>query len=249
MNRYEAELKRLENGARIEEIARAEADVATARARCEQLEYGLARHEIRAPFNGIIGAKLTEVGAWVGVGDPIVTMAELDVVRITAQLPERYFPDVQVGTPVVLTVDALGGDALPIEARVSIKVPMADQLSRTFPIRVDVPNDGLLLAPGMMARLRLAIGRDRGEQALLLPKDALVMAPDGTRTAWVLTPAENGDGLVVMPRGVKTGREFGDKIELTGDELSVGDRVVVRGNEVLRPGQPVAVRGGAPPAR
>jgi multidrug efflux pump subunit AcrA (membrane-fusion protein) len=77
---------------------------------------------------------------------------------------------------------------------------------------------------------------DRSE-ALTVPRDALITKSDGTREVWrVITEA---DVATAKPVKVEVGRALGDRVEVLGAGLKAGDRIVMLGNERLRPGQRV----------
>src|SRR5690606_22586237 len=143
----EADLERPLNGARPEEILAAEAALASANARVEQLRDNLERHTLRAPFPGVIGEKSVEAGGWVRPGDPLFQFAEVLNLFIEVSAPEQHFNRVRIGSPARVWVDAAGRE--PIEAVVSKIIPIIDLSSRTFPARVRLDNSALTLAPGM----------------------------------------------------------------------------------------------------
>ena len=73
-----------------------------------------------------------------------------------------------------------------------------------------------------------------------VPQDAVVRKPDGSESIWVLQP--EGGSLTARQVQVRTGRSYRENIEITAGEVQAGDRVVVRGNEILRPGQRVEIK-------
>ncbi len=246
--RLEAVLARLKAGPRSEEIARARAEVQSAEARLERLRDDLELHTIRAPFSGVIGSRAIDVGDWAREGEMAFAMAALETLRIEARLPERYFHRVHPGDEVSVSVDALAGQRFsgPIAAR----VPLGDDASRTFPVKVDLPNPGLRLAPGMLGRatfgLRALDGEEQDEEeVILVPRDAVVMAPDRSRSVWAVREGENG--MTAQPVEITVGRTYLGKFEIVEGDLQPGDKIVVRGNELLRPGQTVMVINGPQP--
>ncbi|MDK2970574.1 MAG: hypothetical protein PWP23_329 [Candidatus Sumerlaeota bacterium] len=238
--RMKAILERAENGARPEEIAAAEAELAAEEARVAQLQDQVERHVVKAPFDSVIGVKHTEKGQWVRQGDPMFSLAELDVVRIEVPLPEAYFRYVQQGTEAVVSFDALPGVSETL--RVSARIPLANQAARTFPVRFEFENEGYRYAPGMMARVKFELRDDAGRQALLVPKDAIVMSPDRSEMVWSVRTTDQG--TQVFAERIKTGKSFHDKVEVTESNLKEGDLVVTRGNETLFPGQKIDIRRG-----
>ena len=92
------------------------------------------------------------------------------------------------------------------------------------------------LASGMLARVTLETP-NTGERSVIVPRDALV--PRGPNHILVRVQDKDGQPIAeILP--VKPGRYFGEAVEVFGD-LRAGDRVVVRGNERLRPGQPLVL--------
>lgn len=242
--RLEAVYQRLRAGARTEALAQARAEVASAQARVLQLEFELASHTLRAPFTGIVGEKRAEAGQWISSGTEAFTLAELDPLRLRVNLPERHFARVRPGDEVSISFDALPDESFvrPITAR----IPLGSTSSRTFPILVDLENSEYRLAPGMLARVAVEIG-DRGEEPVVLaPKDAIVSNGPGSRRVWVVEDREEGQPSVVRAVDVAVGREWRDFVEITSEGLEAGQRVVIRGNEILRPGQEVRVQVPAP---
>ena len=197
----------------------------------------VSRHVIKAPFDGVITQKMIEKGEWVSIDTPLLELAEINLLRVNVPVPQFYFNDLQLGTPVRLTFDAYPGrDFL---AEVTMKVPMSNVSTRTFPVKIDLDNSERLLAPGMSARVIFQLN-DASELSLLLPQDAVVRKPDGSESIWVIQPGR--DSLTARQVQVRTGRSYRENIEITAGEVQAGDRVVVRGNEILRPGQRVEIK-------
>jgi multidrug efflux pump subunit AcrA (membrane-fusion protein) len=115
--------------------------------------------------------------------------------------------------------------------------------SRTFPVKVRVENEitaaGPLLKSGMLARVVLPTGKT--QEALLVPKDALVLGGREGPVVFVFQPdTANHTQGTVRPVVVQLGVAEGSWIQVSG-ALEAGQRVVSEGNERLRPGQEVVV--------
>ncbi|MEX2523675.1 MAG: efflux RND transporter periplasmic adaptor subunit [Gammaproteobacteria bacterium] len=220
----------------VSEVAIAEAVLQRLQTDLERQRETLRRHTIRAPYNGVIGEKLVEAGQWVETGSALFQLVETDILRITIPVPQYYFSRIRAGTPARVRFDALPDYTL--DAEVTMKIPVGSESGRTFPVRIEMKNEDGRVAPGMSARVRLRLQDSGGEEALLLPRDSLVLKPDGTSTAWIV---DGGDVLTARPVTVRTGRSFRGNVEILEGEVRPGDRVVVRGNEILEPGQPVRV--------
>jgi multidrug efflux pump subunit AcrA (membrane-fusion protein) len=110
--------------------------------------------------------------------------------------------------------------------------------TRTFPLLVDIDNQDHVLAAGMSARVFVELS-DSQTQVLMLPRDAVVQKPDGSRVAWQIVEAD--DTLKAKPVKLHIGRAQGDFVEVLDSPLQAGNRVVMLGNENLRPNQTVRV--------
>lgn len=225
-------------GPRKEKIAQAEAQVAMQQANVERLKDQLRKYTVITRFAGYVVAEHTEAGAWVNQGDPVAEIVALDEVDVEAYVPENAIPYVRVGEEVRIEVSAFP-DRLVTGIVDSIN-PQADIRARTFPVRVRVKNEigdgGPLLKSGMIARAVLPTGPKK--QALLVPKDALVLGGRQPIVYVVKNGPKPGDPLVVAPVPVTAGVASGSLIEISGD-LKPGDSVVTLGNERLRPGDAV----------
>lgn len=221
-------------GSREEEIAAAEAQAAASRAQAAVAKDRLERTTIRAPFDGVITAKHTEVGSWVSVGDGVFDLDTTSRVRVRVDIPETYYGQIVIGSEMTITFDSVPNQTF--VGMVTKKIPRASGRSRAFPIKVDLDNREGRLASGMLARVMLETPHS-GESSVIVPRDALV--PRGPNHILVRVQDQDGQPIAeILP--VKPGRYFGEAVEVFGD-LRAGDRVVVRGNERLRPGQPLVL--------
>ena len=196
------------------------------------------RHVVRAPFDGVITEKMIEKGEWVKIDTALFELAEISFLRVNVPVPQFYFNDVRLGTPVRVTFDAYPNKHF--LAEVTMKVPMSSESARTFPVKIDLENSERLLAPGMSARAVFQLNDAADELSLLLPQDAVVRKPDGSEFIWVLQQEKGG--LRGRQVDVRTGRSHRENIEIIAGDVQAGDRVVVRGNEILRPGQVVEIK-------
>jgi RND family efflux transporter MFP subunit len=201
----------------------------------EQAEL-LRRHVVPAPFAGVVSRRLTEAGEWVARGTPVMELVATDRVRLDVQAPQERFAAIRADATVRVFSDALGGDSL--AGRIVARVPVSDPSARTFLVRVLVDGAAGRLLPGTSATA--VIGLPGSQRALVISRDALVRYPDGSNTVFIVKDAAGGSTAV--ERRVKLGRG-GSRVEVL-EGLEPGERVIVRGNERLRDGQPVRVTGG-----
>jgi RND family efflux transporter MFP subunit len=208
------------------------------RASIRIVEDSLARMEIRAPFDGSVVAERTEVGQWLDAGEPVVVLTDLSLIHIMVPVPEQQIGRITQGGSVAVTIDAFPGWAL--SGTIAAIVPRADTGSRSFPVQVNVDNaDGAIMA-GMLARV--TFHPVTLPSALIVPKDALVPQPEG---GGYLVKVSDGTASWVQ---VKVLASYGDRyaVDPLNKDLAAGDRVVVRGNERVRPGQNVREEAPTP---
>lgn len=246
-------------GPRPERIAQAQAKLDGQRELVQQLQDQLRKHTMIAPFDGYVIHEGTEQGEWVTRGQVVATVVALDEIEIEAHVLDSQIDPIRVGMPVRVEIPALKQPLFVGE--VTHISPQGDLKSRTFPVHVQVKNliseDGPTLKAGMVARVTLPVGQ--AHEAIVLPKDAIVFggptpvvfvvgplpaaAAGGAPAPKAAPPAGGSAGPApesVRPVRVELGIADGNWISVVG-ELVAGDRVVILGNERLRPGQPVTV--------
>jgi RND family efflux transporter MFP subunit len=206
--------------------------VASSKATLRALQDQLDSREIKAPLSGYVVERHCLVGQWLGEGEPVVTLVVPDPILFRVPVPERYVSFIKKGDTAQVTFDALPGRTF--QGKVFAVIPRADDAARTFPVRIEISNPDGEIKSGMLGRATLGVGMPR--KAILVPKDALVLSPR-RKAVYVI---ENRLARLVP---VSTGAEHGPLIEVQGD-LQAGSQVVVRGNERLRPGQPVKIISG-----
>lgn len=224
--------------ARIAEVEKQAAAVATLEAEYHQQEEILRRHSVIAPFSGAVSRKLTEVGEWVETGTPVLELVATDQLRLDVQVPQEYFHLINEDTQVQISLDAARGQ--PFDGKVFATVPVNDPSVRTFLARVLVENAGHLIIPGMSAKAVFTINLQ--QEALTLPRDATVQHPDGRNSVWIVRE-ENGK-LIASEKQVRLGRSFSDRV-IVREGLQPGSTVVIRGNETLTEGQAVHILDSA----
>jgi len=219
------------------EVAEDEAALHQAEAEAGYRKGILTRHQLRAPFAGVVSAKLTELGEWVDPGEAVLELVATDDLRLDFPVVEDYVADVAADMPVSVYLGA--NPRATYEGKVATVVPVTDPGARTFLLRVVVPGRGREMIPGMsaQARLKLATGR----RGLVVPRDAILKFPDGRVVVWLVESDEAG--ATVSEQRVDTGLVFDGLVEVR-EGLTAGARVVVQGNEALQNGQRVAVRPG-----
>ena len=245
----QAALALAEAGTRQEQIAQAAAAAAVQEAEVERIDDQLAKHTIRAPFAGWVVERFTEKGQWVTRGGLVARIAELDRVKVVAQMPEMSVRFLKPGTEVRLEFDAAPDHSWTgLVARV---IPQADVLSRSFPVEVLLANrivdDEPVLKGGMLARAWLPVGKTGS--VTVVPKDAVVLGV-AKPFVYCVEPSSSAANNTtttgaVRPVEVSLGATVEGFVEVRGG-VEPGQLVVIRGNERLRPGASVSFQIPAP---
>jgi RND family efflux transporter MFP subunit len=205
-----------------QELNKSKADI-------ELLEYEINQKNVLAPFSGFVAGKHTQHGEWVGAGAPVVDLIDLSIIEVLVDVPERFFINLEVGNQVFVAIKSVFRE--PIEEKIQAIFPKGDPSARTFPVKVSINNPDMKIKAGMEAHVTFNVMEE--QESLVVHKDAVVIA-GRERFVFVVM-----DG-VVKPVPVVILGYFENSATVKGN-LNAGDKVVIRGNERLRPGQPVKV--------
>ena len=182
-----------------------------------------------SPISGIVTARNFDPGDVAG-GMPILTIENINPVKIVINVSESYYSKVSVGMPAAIVVDALEGETF--EGKISLIHPTINPTSRTFPVEIEVANSDSRLRPGMFSRVTLNFGTN--ERPLIT--DLAVLKQAGSNDRYVFLEKE-GKAVYVK---VELGTRIGDKYEIVSG-LDIGDRVIVNGNTGLIEGAEIEV--------
>lgn len=199
-----------------------------ARAQMEENRVQLLYTDIAAPFDGVIVERYVKFAQHVQNGTPLFRISDFDPLECPIQVPEKDLARLQVGQPAYLTVEAFPGERF--QARVERISPVVDRATGTVKVTLEVDTLGRL-RPGMFASVFLET--DRHENALVIPKSALVLESIGD-TVYVK------QGEVADRREVRLGYGEAERVEVLAG-LEEGDEVIVLGQDGLSDGTPVYV--------
>ncbi len=181
---------------------------------------------IRAPYDGVVLEREIHRGEWVSTGSTVISMGRDDRFDVQVNVPSSSAGVVKPGLSVKVDV---GGNAL--DGTVYAVVPRGDVSTRTFPIKIRVSNPGNL-AEGMEARVSLPSGF--ANKTLVVPRDAIISAR-GNTVVWAVLEGK------AVPMPVRVIGYRGMEAGVVGEKLAEGMDVIIKGNERLMPGQPVAI--------
>ena len=202
-------------------------------AQINQLNQRIADMVIRAPFDGIVIDRPTEIGEWVGEGDTVVELLSTGRYDAWLDIQEQYKPALmRSARELAISIPGIGVSFDPAPVRI---LPLVDPTGRNFQALVRVDDTNNELAAGMAVNAWIPTGRS-GEY-LLVPKDALLENATGY-FVYVVRPMPQG-GHASFPASVSITFDAGRHYAVRSNDLRPGDLTVVEGNEQLYPSAPV----------
>jgi RND family efflux transporter MFP subunit len=211
----------------LEEVRNRQGMLAQRRSELEIARQQLKDTAIVSPIDGAVRQRQASVGEYLAEGAAVVTLVQMDPLRLRLAVPEREARAVRIGQQVRLTVE---GDPGEYRGRVVRLSPAITEDNRTLLVEAEVPNERFLLRPGSFAKADIVV--EAGQEIVTVPDNAIVIFAGIEK---VLTVAH---GKVVEKR-VRTGRRIGEAVEIT-EGISPGDRVIVQPGNLVA-GQPVTV--------
>ncbi|WP_422074916.1 efflux RND transporter periplasmic adaptor subunit [Tranquillimonas rosea] len=205
---------------------RAQAAVATAEATLDD-------RRLTAPFSGVLGLVDIDPGERVDTSMSFSSLDDISTVEAQFSVPERYYARAEVGQQVILNGSVYDRE---FEGEVSVKAPRVDANSRSFTLRVRVPNEDRALTDGMFMTATLVF---ETYEALTLPDDAIIS--EGSAT-YVYTVSDGNAARTPVSLGSRND----GRTEIT-DGVSADSRVVITGYDRLSDGAPVQVADGEAP--
>jgi len=201
-------------------------------ARLEQLQ---SYEKVYAPFDGIITARETDIGALIDAGAnaprELFHIASITKLRVYVAVPEVYSAAAQSGAPADLTLDEYPGETF--HGTLVRNSDAIDPASRTLLVEVDVENAGGRLKPGAYVQVHLKM--PEGTRSLVVPANALLFRREGLQVGVVR------DGKAELVR-VRPGHDYGDSMEIVSG-LEPTDDVILSPSDSLTSGTPVQISG------
>ena len=207
------------------------ANLQVAQAKLALAKSSAARLKILAPFDGIAGIRLVNVGDYLKDGADVVNIEDIDAIFVDFRLPERFQSRVQRGQTALVDIDALPGRRY--AAQIQAIDPLIDANGRSVGVRACIDNRQLQLRPGMFARVNAVF--DVREDARVIPEEAIV--PQGGKQYVIKLlddPAATGTpapGSRITQRvEVRVGLRSPGRVEVL-EGLSAGDTVITSGQQ------------------
>ncbi len=222
-----AQYEEAREGARREDKAAAKAALEQAQAGERVARKRLDDTRLLAPLAGLVAHRMVEAGESIGAGMPAFVIIDLEPAKVRVGVPESDIRLVRVGQAATILAPALPGQSF--EGRVEQVGVAAEPASRTYSVKIAVPNPRLMLKAGMIAEAQ--IRSDTRVEAKTLPGEAVVRDPQGATLVYVYFPKERR----VYARRVEVGTVYGREVEIRGG-LAGDEQVVTGGQNRVREG-------------
>ncbi len=196
--------------------------------------------KIYAPFDGVITARNTDIGALINSGASAPTqelfhLAAINTLRVFVAVPQLYSQAVRPGATASLTLDEFPGKSF--SGTIARNSNSIDPASRTLLVEVDVDNRNGTLLPGAYVRVHLKL--PQSANSVTVPANTLLFRSEGLRVGVI----RNGRAELVP---VTIGRDYGSSVEVVSG-LQPTDAVILNPSDSLISGTTVQVK--APPAQ
>ena len=203
-----------------------ESELASSQAKLHRLQIQLSKKTIRAPFDGIVLKRSVYLGEWLSVGADVVKLGMNNSYDVVVNVPQDVAMVVKPGLEVGITA----ADS-EYKGKVFAVIPRGDVASRTFPVKIRILGE-TGFKQGMEARVSLPNGL--ASETVVVPRDAVITLRGTTMVIGIIDgKAQPFPVQVVGFKGMNAG--------VRGKGLKAGMDIVTKGNERLRPGQPVII--------
>ncbi len=221
------------------------AEYLKAQARCEEISAVIDKKTIRAPFDGMAGIRMVNIGEYLQPGQEIVPLQSMSPIYVNFSLPQQNLADVHVGSVVKVLAPGLGAKAC--EGKITAVNSVVDEATRNFLVQATLENPEEVLRPGMFVGVEVVLPSEKS--VLALPSTAVSYAPYGDSVFIVeeLEDEKTGKKYTgVTQHFVKLGEARGDQVEILSG-IKNGSEVVTSGIFKLRPKAAVMVNNQTMP--
>jgi RND family efflux transporter MFP subunit len=200
-------------------------DIKRAEVAIAQIKRRIKQTQVLAPFPGVVAQRLVQIGEFVGRGEEVARLVDTQHREIRAQAPLSVAGWIREGMQVSVEHEKL--ESL---SPVSYVIPVGDQRSRMFEIRIAADNPAWIIG----SPVRVALPNSEPRELVAIPRDGLVL-----RGSNIFVMRVNTDNTVEKV-SVETGIGLGGFVEVIGN-VNKGDLIITRGGERLQPGQAVTI--------
>lgn len=220
----------------LKQVAATQSQVSATQKAADAVAATLSKTVIRAPFSGVIDQVMQQSGQIVSPGQtPVVKLINLTAMRVEAKVPETYLAKVKAGTSVIVEFPMLNKT---VNSRVRLTTNYINPENRTFVIQVPVLNEGGLIKPNLLAKVK--IEDYFNPNAIAIPSQYIY--EDAAYKSFVFVAKNiNGKEGVAKKVYITKGQKSENSVEIT-QGLSKGDVLITDGSKTLIDGQKIKIQ-------
>ncbi|RZQ54060.1 efflux transporter periplasmic adaptor subunit [Pseudoalteromonas phenolica] len=236
LKEQQRQLKRLQELARSQSAAQSQleeqaSEVDALQAKLANAESKLQEMVIKAPFSGVLGKRLVDIGSFVNSNTPFTTLDDISIIKVDFQVPEKYLAQLTQGMQVSAISDAYPNT--PFTGEVTHIEPRINQATRSVSVTASFENETNLLRPGMLMQVALELGRI---EALMVPEKSIIPRQENH---FVYIIDDNDKAQQVK---VELLKRFHGWVAIKSG-LEAGQQVITEGTIKIRPGSSVTTQG------
>ena len=236
LKEQQRQLKRLQELARTQSTAQSQLEEQASTVDALKIQLANAKSKlqemvIKAPFSGVLGKRLVNIGSFVSSNTPFTTLDDISVIKVDFQIPEKYLAKLNQGMLVTAISDAYPNS--PFTGQVTHVESRIDPTTRSVSVTASFENQDNQLRPGMLMQIKLELAKI---QALMVPEKSIiprqenhfvyVMGADDKAKQIKVELLERFHGWVAIKSG-----------------LNEGQKVITEGTIKIRPGSTVTTQG------
>ena len=191
----------------------------------------LSDTKLYSPISGVLLKKLCEVGEIIGTGIPLFIVSDIRKVKVSAFIPENELHNIRLGQKARILITSLNEN---FDGKVIEVGSAADVSSRSFSVKIEVENPGMLIRPGMIAEVKIVTDQDH--EMLLIPVVAVLHDFNDVPFIFVVDTSLNK----AFRRNISTGKLINDRIEILSG-VSGDETIITGGQQKLVDGSPVTI--------
>lgn len=189
----------------------------------------IAKTEIHAPFDGIVGLRSVSIGTYITPQTQVATIQSINPIKIDFAVPQKYYSEIKEGKAIEFTIPNIN---MNFSGKIYAVEPKIDQTTRTILVRAVAQNNNGVLLPGAYVEINIILNNI--SNAMLIPTDALVPDIEGEKVFLY----KNGQAF---PQKVSTGIRTEKNIQVIKG-IEIGDSVIVSGIIQLRPNSKIKIK-------
>ncbi|MEN6467576.1 MAG: efflux RND transporter periplasmic adaptor subunit [Smithella sp.] len=192
----------------------------------------LSDTKLYAPIKGVLLKKGTEVGEIVGVGLPLFVVSDISIIWVNAAIPENDLQQIKIGTNAAVHISSIDST---FTGKIVEIGSVAEPTTRSFAVKIELKNPGLMIRPGMTAEVKMTTGRKMDIMAV--PGEAVLRDPDNTSYVFIADQTRKQ----AFKRKISLGRMTGSNIEVTSG-ITPDEWVIVGGQHKLNDGSAIELK-------